>query len=958
MIDKGVVGARLLLAGVSLLALCAPHDAQAQSDDVTSMSEIIVTGSRVIRDGTRSPTPVTVLTGEALEEKAPSNIPDALNQLPQFRGSFSQTQGNTFSPASPNQGNYLNLRNLGTQRVLILLDGVRVPPTRAAAGVDINTLPQMLVQRVDVVTGGASAAYGSDAVTGVVNFILDKAFTGVRATAQAGTSIYGDADSYKFGVAAGTSLFGGRGHFIGSYENYRSDGLNNDDRDPWDQLYVFTGLGTAASPFRVTSNARYRNLTFGGLITDGPASLVGQRFEPNGSIVPMDRGQATASSTVSVGGDGAWFGTRGGPQPTLVGELKTQQVFGRFSYQLAPTLEAFAQVSYGESRNLFTSTSDNRQPGGPNALTIFSGNAFLAPDVQARLTASGAASFGMARQNGEIPNFLQNHFSNALTATIGLTGDLGGTWKWNASYVYGNSRLRAAGRETYNPRFYAAVDAVRNSNGAIVCRVTLTNPGLYPGCVPFNPFGEGAPSPEAVDYVLGVTRYQVANEMQIVAANVQGDVIDLWAGPLSIAFGVEARRQTLEQTTNADPATPFDRTGLRGIPATSTRYRSTNVGIAEGAVNVKEAYIEAALPLARNLPLLQSLEANAAYRATDYSTSGLVNTWKFGLSYQPFEDLRFRSTLSRDIAAPSLYQLVQGTQLSQRNLLDPHTGVTAQTIEVISGSPTLSPEIGAMTVMGAVYTPSWAPGFSISLDRYAVHITDAINITSSAQQVLDCEASGGTAPVCNLIIRPLPYSNKTPANFPTQVLLQPQNLSKLYQVGYDIEASYRTPLDTFVKGWSGNIDFRVLVSVLDTYKIKQGPLTATLEYAGAGDRRVSGDPGGENAKLRGSFEIGYQNGPLSLRVTERATGKSKLSFLEVYEGDDGVQPNVFYTDLAASYALGAKRRSEVFFNARNLFNKAPPIVPSTPATVGIYPTNRVVYDVIGAYFTVGVRLRW
>ena len=167
-----------LMAGASAIALTSTAAAQTQPAENANVEEVVVTGSRIITNGFNAPTPVTTVSAQALTEAAPSNIPDALNQLPQFSQSRSPQNSSTWNASSPQQGNFLNLRGLGSTRSIVLLDGVRVPPTSFDGAVDTNTIPQSLVSRVDVVTGGASAAYGSDAVVGAINFILDKSFTG------------------------------------------------------------------------------------------------------------------------------------------------------------------------------------------------------------------------------------------------------------------------------------------------------------------------------------------------------------------------------------------------------------------------------------------------------------------------------------------------------------------------------------------------------------------------------------------------------------------------------------------------------------------------------------------------------------------------------------------------------------------------------------------------------------
>jgi iron complex outermembrane receptor protein len=198
-----------------------------------------------------------------------------------------------------------------------------------------------------------------------------------------------------------------------------------------------------------------------------------------------------------------------------------------------------------------------------------------------------------------------------------------------------------------------------------------------------------------------------------------------------------------------------------------------------------------AVPLLKDLPFAQSLDLNAAVRATDYSTSGRVETWKVGLNYQPFNDLRLRTTVSRDITAPSLYQLFQGTQVVANLDLDLHTGASASYINQNGGNPDLKPEVGSMVVGGAVYSPSWLPGFTASVDGYSLLITDAIGTAGQGLLNQECEASNGTAPSCAFIIRPNPFSDRSAANNMTRVINVQRNQAKVFQSGLDLESAYR-----------------------------------------------------------------------------------------------------------------------------------------------------------------------
>lgn len=939
----------------------APASDQAGNASQQEVQDIIVTGTRIQRNGFDTPNPVTALTAETLSQRAPSNVPDGLNQLPQFVNSQSPASRQRITVNTQVQvGNFLNLRGLGPQRTLILLDGVRVPPTSPDGSVSIDTLPQALIQRVDVVTGGASAVYGSDAVVGVVNFVLDKNFTGVRLTGQGGVSNHGDGKSYKLGVTAGTSLLDDRLHLLASVERYSSGVVSRFDDRPLARAglnYCTVGAGTAASPFRLLSGCHSQIATYGGLIRSG--ALAGNQFLPDGSIAPFNAG-----ATGGIGGDGAVLPT----SQDLVAPLKTWQLFGRASYEFSPALTFHVQGSWAESVNgRYDHGGSVLTAGSPQGLIIQGDNAFLSPAVRALLPAGSTFTLGRwddpeiaaaaGKQDLPIPTTKQT--SRSLMLNAGFEGSLGGSWKWDASYVHGETNFKSSTHEVNMLKLFAAVDAVRDSSNNIVCRVSVTNPGLYPGCVAFNPFGLGAPSQAAIDYVFADSIWHVKNKMDIGSANITGTLFRTWAGDVGVAFGGEIRRQSLRQTSNADPAVPIDFTGLRGLPTgTPVRFNTVNVGSARGSVNVKEVYGEINVPLARDMTLLRQLDVSGAIRYTDYSTSGGVTTWKLGVDYKPINDLRLRLTRSRDIRAPSLYDLFAGTQQSLRVITDPHTGISQPVLSLVTGNNALTPEIGNTLTYGAVYEPSWLPGFGLSVDAYSIKIEDAISAIDPVVALQSCEDSGGTGPTCSLISRPLPFSDRSAANFPNSVLQLPINVATIRQKGIDFEASYRFPASTLFAGAEGSFEIRGLLSHIYDLKTDLGfnqPVQQSAGYRGI-------------PKWRGSISLSYQGDRFGVFVQERFTGSYKMSIYrnlttgadaQVF-ADHGRAPNYGYTDLTLTAKVIPSIDGNFFLTVNNLFNaEAPLLFPSGNNSVNLYyPTVRTSYDVMGRYFTAGLKVKF
>ncbi|KHK90047.1 hypothetical protein LK12_18175 [Novosphingobium malaysiense] len=927
---------------------------------------IVVTGSRIARDGYEQPTPVTVASTDELMQSTPTNLPDALNKLPQFLGSSSPTNNTQTNANVPSHGNILNLRNVGGIRTLILQDGVRVPPTAYTGTVDTNIIPQMLVERVDVVTAGASAAYGSDAVSGVVNFVLDKDFTGVRTISQYGISDRGDNANWRLGGAVGFDV-GSRGHIIASYEHFDTKGIKKTDRPRLVGGTMAVGSvpncaaenpgltadtafrcnpGGSLNPYKFYDDLGFGIATFGGLALSGP-------FAYTTWTNPGDYGTVNFGTPTGSGGffrDSGFYYIAG--DTSLSSPLTTDQAFARGSYELTDDITAFVSASYGRSKVDYDVL--------PNLVfsSIFSGNAFLPQTLQDQLTATGTPAFVFSKSYLDLPLPHAEEDSESYNIIGGLEGKVG-RFDWNVSYVYGHSKMKMAQSNVLElVPFAAALDAVVDpSTGNVVCNASLSSdPAVasrYSNCVPSNPFGVGAASDAAINYVTGVSRYKAINESHDVMASISGDLVDLWAGPLSVAVGAEYREQSLNMTSNADPAVQLDTTGVRGISPTTSRFFLTNLGVADGSFNVKEAFAEVALPLMVDAPFVRNLDINGAVRATDYSTSGTVVTWKVGGTWSPVDDLTFRITRSRDIRAPTLFDLFAGEQSNIQGAYDPHTDTSGSLPTTTAGNPNLDPEIGNTLTFGVVFQPAFLPGFSAAIDWYDLKITDAIGLLSASQILQTCEDSGGTSSVCDLITRPNGFDDRSPDNYPTEVRVAGANIAKLETSGFDAEASYRTMVG------NGNLAMRLFVNYTDRYRTQQTVSDPVIETAGYGAQ----------PKWRGTLNLNYENGPFGLFLQERYIGKVKFGNRRLGVADedqtavyaeDPIDP-VFYTDLTLTWKVehGTTGQYEFFTTVNNLFDKKPPFAPPAGGAPGLlYPTIPALYDVVGRRFTFGVRTQF
>lgn len=961
--QPGAEGLRRLLLGSSALAaafVLAPAAANAQTSTGGEVSEVIVTGSRVQVDGTRAPTPVTVVSSEQLALAAPRSVTDGLLQLPNFKGSPSvQSQGT--GTTGSNGAAFLNLRGLGTQRTLVLVDGRRFVAANSSGSVDVALIPEALIQRVDVVTGGASAAYGSDAVAGVVNFILDTKFVGFKGTVQGGVSDRGDNANYKLTGAWGASLAGDRIHLVASGEHSNSDGVKAAEARDWvnDAIHNITNPAvTAANPASVTNprtivvTQPYSSIAaLGGLIinTTGPAAVLkGTTFNSDGTARPFRYGSLVSSTQMS-GGDGY--------NPGLLLTLQPRQTrdaaYGQATFDVTPNVSVYGAATVARNHvkynSLPTFELSNTQ------FTIFADNAFLPASVRTVMATNAIPSVTVGRIS---PDFAIPHMdatSDTIQVTFGLKGAIAGTsWAYDAYAQAGrNHALYLTSDDPMSSELYRAADSVLNpANGQIVCRSTLSDPN--DGCVPLNIFGDGNASAAAKRYITGTAVQDVHVKQDVAEFSVHGDLFELPAGAIAVAFGAGYRKEEFTQKTDSRSNTI--RTGvvtlsngqpytIRGFPTglinTLGGFERTNPQPTAGSYDVKEAFAEANVPLLLDVAWARSLTVNAAVRYTDYSTSGGVTSWKVGAVWAPIEGLTLRATRSRDIRAPNLGELYQGSSQGTSTVRDPQNNLQAvNALTGAVGNPGLTPELSNTTVFGFVFQPTFLPGFSLNMDYYNIDIEDAISALS-AQQEIDLCAAGATE-ICGFIER-------NAANTITRVRLPFFNAAGRLTRGVDTEASYSMPLSTFSDGLDGNLTFRALVNYISKFQ---------TQVQGAAPLELAGDIGSSLPKWSGLFSARLELGRTQFFLQERWIGEGKFSnTLTPIDINRNEVPNVFYTDVTLTYDITEDKRMVGFFTVNNLFDRDPEPTPGF-LIAGASFGNRGLYDLIGRMYTTGVRFRW
>ncbi len=958
-------------AGLALLA-SVPQGVQAQQAQTAQvdLEQIVVTGSRIVRDGFEAPTPVSVLSVDDLNVMAQPNIADAVNRLPALQGSLGTTNASTNVSSGTGGVNQLNLRALSAVRTLVLLDGKRVVGATLAgfenngSAVDINGFPGGLVSRVDVVTGGASAVYGSDALAGVVNFVLDREYSGIKGEVSGGISTYGDNEDYKVSLTAGTPFANGRGHFLFFGEHTYTPGVEGSER-PYNEVNkaIFANPDWFTDPtqpqYLMAEKIGTVRGTAGGLILGdnlNPANgafstspLRGIQFLEGGTPAPFDFGDfTTGTRTINIGRGGDWQQSRFDRYPSLALEVQRTNFFGRASYDITDNVNVYTEMSWAFTHARNNSVVASFRLGN---ITVQRENPFIPASVAAQMDANGITSLTMGSWLQGGPEIKADNERTLRRYVGGIEGNFdafGTDWNWDAYYSRSTTHNGTRSPDNIlNAKFNQAVDTIVDPNtGAFVCR----DPSG--GCVPYNVFGIGVNSQATYDFVSATGYAMTILSQDVLAASVTGSPFATWAGDVSIAMGIEHR---IEKVRGIESDDDLNRRFFAG------NYRGT-----DAKYDVTEGFIETVVPLARGETWAESLDLNAAYRGTSYSESGFVSTYKVGATYMPMSDLTIRATRSRDIRAPNLGDLFNEGRLGTGGITDPVLGTSYTVITGDVGNPDVLPEKADTTGVGIVVQPSWIPGFQASVDYYNINIKGALSVLAS-QDVLDRCFAGVTA-LCSVITR------DPNTNLITLIANGPQNVLSQKTDGVDFEFSYSTPLDNLMSGMEGDITVRGLANyVFHLTTNDPDPLSGSDSIEGAG---VNVDGFGLGAGIglgtphfRWNTSVTYALDAFAGTLTYRGIGAGVVnnSFVECSAScpvstlaattiDDNSVSAVHIFDLALNYKV-LDDHATVFFTATNLFNKWPPRVGGTTSAYfsGMDNDN---YDRIGRMFRAGVRFTY
>ena len=931
----------------------SPNDNAAQARGA-DQDAIVITGTR-LKGGFTAPTPTTVVGAGQIAANAQPNLFATIAQLPSLQGSTG-TQFNTFSTSSGQQGlSSFSLRGVGIIRTLTLIDNQRVVGANVLGVPDVSLFPQLLVTRVDVVNGGASASYGSDAVGGVVNFITDTHFRGVKGNVEGGITKYRDDGSILVQLAAGTSLANDRIHLVGNVEYFDEAGIGGGEwglglangRNWFIQTtQINRGVTNDGLPqFIVRNFVQSASFAKYGLITGGP--LKGIAFDQAGNTRQFQYGSPCIGS-FCLGGDLSGNVDAG---RSLQSAIQRKVAYGRAAFEFAPNNEFYVSTNIAQVK---TSNQPVNGMNRPN-LTIQCDNAFLPASVKLACAGAGITSFQFGTSNAALGNtkvFTDRRQYRFVAGLLGKVPALGGEWNYDVYYERGiNYTHIDVTNIMLNARFDRAIDAI-TLNGQIVCRDAVARAN---GCQPLNVFG-GNYSEAAFRYVVPEHGpFQRTRQTQDVAsATFAGSPFNLWAGPLSLAFGAEWRHEYYR--VRSDPygmganfmAPTADYPLDPVLPAGGNAWYAGNYKSGGGAYSVKEGFLEASLPLFKSNGA-GTATINGAARVVDYSTSGTFWAWKAGATWEtPIDGLRLRGVTSRDVRAPNLSELFAApVTITLPNFFDPFNNRNVLVIQSTVGNPNLKPEIARNTILGATLAnPSWFHGLNLSFDYYRLKIKGVISSIGANDLVRLCFE--------NILPETCSAFNLNVVGGSNFINVQPFNLALIKTEGFDIEASYRwqRPL-----GIPGSFTVRALAThvihfITDT-GLPGNPRPTPIDTAGNNN--------GNTPYWKWLAIQSYENEDFSFTVQERwfSNGTIGNQFVVCQTGcpvstanaptiDDNRLAGAFYVDIGGSYNVG--KQFTAYFKIDNLFDRDP-----EPSVIFNNPT---LYDQIGRVYRIGARFRF
>lgn len=970
----------LMLAVPAVAQEREANEAADQPENETQVLDAIqVTGTRIARVGMIAPSPITSITAEQIRASGATTLGDLLNQLPSLSPTFNLSNSSRFiGTAGVGQ---LDLRGMGTARTLVLVNGRRhVGATSGSTAVDTNTIPVEWIERVEVITGGASAIYGADAVAGVVNFILRRDFDGWEARVQYGKPEEGDFDQRFGSISGGFNFAENRGSVGMAFEFSEQGRYGRQSREIGRQSLInFTNPNfdptqpaSQTNPIRTPQGpGGLFGFSTGGRFVAGGVPYI---FLPDGSFRRQNLGLVDGTSCINC--DFLDLNAVADLSPSLE----------RFSFNTILNYQFNDDHGVTIEFKYANNSSDFRaQPSFDGNLRIRRDNPFISPALASILNAAGITAptqtFGIARFNVDAGRRGEEVERKTTRAVIALEGFLTSDWTYDASLVYGETtvnRLNLANR--INERFQAGFDTARDPSGNIVCRGSIDPGAINPntgriysafatsGCVPFSIFGDGAVNEAARNFFNVDSPNKTKLTQYVATATVSNSsLFELPAGSLGFAGGLEYRRETSREDT--DPLSSAGLTFLNAIPSR------------RGSYDVSEAFAEISAPILSDLPGIDSLILDLAARVSDYDTIGNTETWRLGLDWRIITDLRLRATRGQAVRAPNIAELFNPQSQNFAAVADPcdsrpglgiatapdpalrrancaALGIPANFIDrtaattpgVTGGNPDLREESARSESIGLVWTPEMVPGLGLSIDYWQIDLEDAIGAVAAQTIANRCvDNPGGINNVfCSAITRAgaTEFIDSQGRVFPPFEIsffrAVSENLQRLFRSGVDVEVSYEyqllggrmnTTLVTSYYDKSQDFAFQdfpnEFVEAVGT--IVQPRWRATLN----------------NTFAHGNWRFGVESRYVDnvLRVTRTSFASSPGQFAPIRFGSHVVH------DINVRYTLGDSGLT-LSGGIDNVTDKDPPL------NVFGDTASNAVYDTIGRFFYVGATYRF
>jgi len=963
------------LLALSIVAAVCGSNAIAQQAGQSPASEpsepamdvVVVTGSRIRQDSKAFANPVTTLTAETIQQSGKTNLADFLATSPALLGS---TTGDLTAGSNYGFGevglNLLDLRHLGVDRTLVLVDGHRhVSGLAGSAAVDIDAIPTDLVQSVDVLTGGASAIYGADGVSGVVNFRMKTDFEGFTARVQTGSSSEGDGDNLFAALTGGMNLGEGRGNVAFAYE-YSSDGrVNDQDRSylrPPKAAYLFQNQDDLDDDPNVPDQVPYNDVRYADSARQGAVDVdfdgvpdyqgTGALYD-RGFLLENAGGYTQGGSSTNIDGY----------QGDLFPELKRHifNVLGHFDVNDKFTLSAEAKYVRSQAKSL-------SQPNYDFYLFLQADNPFMPQALRDAIVPGAAAIYFddpatpdgvlVTRDNFDMGINTEDTTRDTLRGVLAANGDISDHLRYEVSYVYGQTKSRIVengNRLTDN--WLAAIDVVNDpTTGVPVCRSSLDPDTAIAGCVPYNIFGDGVRNPGAVDFVTNDSVSHSEVTQSVVSGSLSGDFgshLELPGGAIGYAVGAEYRRETSDATFAAEIE---DGSSWFGPVAPSS-----------GSFNVKELFAEVNLPVLKDAPFANRLSFGGAFRASDYSTIGKTNSWKVDTVYAPVESVTFRGTYAQAVRAPNIAELFSPQSVDFNFIVDPcdinelNNGkstreancaalLTSLGIDPTTFTPSNTPQATLFTegtsggnrdlteetaktwTAGVVLRPGFAPGLAVSLDWYDIRIKDAIN-TPEAQELADLCVDQPT-----LDNSFCPGITRDPATgYIVGYTVHPDNVAQFRTAGLDINFDYHLSTEGM-----GDFKFQLVGNYLDR-----------LEFVSSPGAETDNDLDEQyNPKYSATLDASWTSGALTLAYGINWFSETDRFTRETLAGDpDYSDPRYFKVrekwEHEISVAYDVNDQINLYAGINNILDAKPAFEYSS------YPVSAM-----GRYFYLGARMNF